>query len=134
MTDNKLIGIDLDNTLIDYEEVFRAFARDSGLIAPGFTGGKEYIREVARATPDGDIAWQRLQGAVYSRGIRQAVMFDGADAFLRQARDRGFETVIVSHKTEFGHFDPDRINLRRAALEWLDAQGFFRADGFGMSE
>ena len=132
MASNKRIGIDLDNTLIDYEEVFRRFARERGLVAPGFTGGKDDIREAARATPDGDIAWQRLQGAVYSKGIRQAVLFDGADAFLKRAREQGHEIVIVSHKTEFGHFDPDRVNLRGAALEWMEARGFFRDDGFAI--
>src|SRR5271170_5648007 len=118
------IGVDLDNTLIDYEAVFRSLARERGLVAPEFIGGKDDIREVARATPDGDVEWQRLQGAVYSKGIRQAVLFEGAGTFLCRARDQDCEIVIVSHKTEFGHFDPDRVNLRSAALEWLEQQGF----------
>jgi hypothetical protein len=128
----KRIGIDLDNTLIDYEEVFRSFARERGLVPAEFAGGKEEIREIARATSEGDIAWQRLQGAVYGKGIGRAVLFDGAGAFLRQASDRGCEIAIVSHKTEFGHFDPDRVNLRSAALVWLEQRGFFRDDGFAI--
>jgi hypothetical protein len=132
MTDRWRIGIDLDNTLIDYEAVFCAFARDRGLVPTDFVGSKDDIRAKARSTPDGDIAWQRLQGAVYSRGIRQAVLFEGADDFLCRARDQRREIVIVSHKTEFGHFDPDRVNLRSAALSWLEQQGFFREDGFAI--
>jgi len=38
----------------------------------------------------------------------------------------------VSHKTEYGHFDPARVNLRDAALSWMRQQGFFRQDGFGL--
>jgi len=126
------IGIDLDNTLIDYEAVFCAFARERGLVPTDFVGSKDDIREKARATPDGDIAWQRLQGAVYSKGIRQAVLFEGAADFLRRARDQRCEIAIVSHKTEFGHFDPDRINLSSAALAWLQQRRFFHEDGFAI--
>ena len=38
---------------------------------------------------------------------------------------RGFAVAIVSHKTEYGHHDPERVNLREAALDWMTAQGFF---------
>jgi hypothetical protein len=126
------IGIDLDNTLIDYESVFHALAHRRGLIEHGFTGGRDAIRGLARATPDGDVEWQRLQGAVYGKGIRDAVLYDGAGAFLRRARALGCEIAIVSHKTEFATYDPDRVNLREAAIAWLERQGFFRADGFAI--
>jgi hypothetical protein len=132
MVESKRIGIDLDNTLIDYGAVFRTFAAERGLIDPAFVGGKDDVRAAIRALPDGEITWQHLQSAVYSKGIRQAVLFEGADAFLRRARDCGCEVVIVSHKTEFGHYDPERVNLRHAALEWLDQRGFFRDDGFAI--
>jgi hypothetical protein len=133
MADTKRIGVDLDNTLINYDGVFRAFARERGLIDAGFAGGKDDVREAVRALPDGELAWQRLQGVVYGKGVRQAVLFDGADAFLCRARDIGCEVIIVSHKTEFGHYDPDRVNLRDAAREWMETQGFFRKDGFAIS-
>lgn len=132
MVGSKRIGIDLDNTLIDYDQVFRVFAQERGLIDPLFAGGKDDVRAAIRALPDGELAWQRLQGVVYGKGVRLAVLFDGADAFLRRARDEGYGVTIVSHKTEFGHYDPDRINLRSAALDWLRARGFFDDDGFGL--
>ena len=37
--------------------------------------------------------------------------------------------MIVSHKTENGHYDPERVNLRRAALDWMTAQGLIRELG-----
>ncbi len=33
--------------------------------------------------------------------------------------------TVISHKTEYGHFDPHRVNLREAALRWMDAAGLF---------
>jgi len=132
MEGRKRIGIDLDNTLIDYDGVFRTFAQERGLVEPLFRGGKDDVRAAIRALPDGELVWQRLQGIVYGKGLSRAVLFDGAGGFLRRAGRRGYEIVIVSHKTEFGHYDPDRVNLRSAALDWLEQRGFFREDGFGI--
>ncbi len=36
---------------------------------------------------------------------------------------------IVSHKTRYGNYDPDRVDLRQAALGWLRGQGFFEPGG-----
>jgi hypothetical protein len=133
MADKRRIGIDLDNTLINYDAVFCAFAKERGLIDSAAAASKAAIREALRAMPEGELLWQRLQGAVYGKGVRRAVLFDGAAGFLQRAREQGCEVFIVSHKTEFGHFDPDRVNLRDAALDWMKNQGFFRDDGFGIS-
>ena len=119
----KRIGIDFDNTIVTYDEVFCAMAKRSGLIDPGFAGSKQAVRDAIRLLPDGELAWQRLQGQVYSKGIVDAKMVDGFEAFLRRCRAEGCATMIVSHKTEFGHYDRDRVNLRDAARDWMTAHG-----------
>jgi hypothetical protein len=121
------IGIDFDNTLIDYDRVFLGAARDLGLVPHDFVGAKRAVRDRIRLLPDGELAWQRLQGRVYGAGIGGAVPFDGAVEFLRRCARAGAETFIVSHKTRFGHHDPARVDLREAARGWMAAQGFFRA-------
>ncbi len=128
------IGIDFDNTLIDYDRVFFAAARERGLVAPDFTGSKRLVRDAIRLLPDGELIWQRLQGHVYGAGIGGAVPFAGARDFLHRCRAQGIEPFIVSHKTRYGHHDPARIDLRRAALGWMAAQGFFATDAGGISE
>ena len=127
------IGIDFDNTLVTYDGVFRAAAARFAAIPPGVGRGKRDIRDYLLALPDGELTWQRLQGFVYGKGISGAQMFTGADAFLRRCRAEGAEVVIVSHKTEFGHHDPDRVNLREAARTWMTARGFFAADGYAIT-
>ena len=122
------IGIDFDNTLISYDGVFLAAARAGLLLAPGFSGNKQAVRDAIRLLPNGELAWQRLQGHVYGKGIGTAVMPDGAMAFLRRCRDTQCSVFIVSHKTEVGHHDPDRVNLREAALRWMETHDFFAAD------
>jgi hypothetical protein len=127
-----LIGIDFDNTLVTYDQVFRDMAFARGLIDPDFVGTKQEIRDRIRLLPDGELAWQSLQGFVYGKGIALAQMFEGADAFLRHARAEGLPVVVVSHKTEYGHYDQDRVNLRESARAWMRANGFFASDGYGI--
>jgi hypothetical protein len=132
MTSNLRIGIDFDNTIIAYDAVFCAAAKRRGLIAPAFMGSKQAVRDTIRLLPDGELSWQRLQGEVYGKGIGGATMIAGVDAFLRRCRAEGCAVAVVSHKTEFGHHDPDRVNLRQAALGWMRAQGLFDGD-YGIS-
>lgn len=128
------IGIDLDNTLIHYDDAFVKGAIERELLPESFRGTKQQVRDTLRAKGDeGEIEWQKLQGYVYGSGIRHARLFEGADSFLRRAREAGAEIAIVSHKTEFGHYDPERVNLRDAARSWLDKHGFFAGDGYGLA-
>jgi hypothetical protein len=122
------IGIDFDNTIISYDEVFCAAAKRCGLIDPGFVGTKQAVRDAIRLLPEGELAWQRLQGEVYGKGIAEARMVAGVDGFLRRCRAAGSAVMIVSHKTEYGHYDPDRVNLRQAARDWIAGQGLLTGD------
>jgi hypothetical protein len=127
------IGIDFDNTLIRYDDVFRQVAQQRGLVAPDFPGSKQKIRDAIRCQHDGELKWQALQGYVYGKGIGGATLFPGVADFLRRARALDDTVMIVSHKTEHGHFDPDKVNLREAAMGWMEGQGFFTDRGFSMS-
>jgi hypothetical protein len=127
------IGIDFDNTIVGYDRVFLDTAVREGLLRSDFVGHKQAIRDAIRLLPDGELAWQRLQGIVYGRGIAEAAMFEGVDRFLRRCRDEGHAVFVVSHKTEYGHFDHERTNLRTAAMDWMHRHGFFAADGYGLS-
>ena len=126
------IGIDFDNTLVDYERVFAAAAVRRGLIPDGFAGSKRALRDAVRRLPGGEHAWQCLQAEVYGARIAAAVPFPGVHAFFERCHRRGVEVFIVSHKTRFGHHDPVGLNLRAAAIGWMAQHRFFDADGFGI--
>lgn len=128
-----LIGIDFDNTIAGYDRVFRNLALDAGLVEPGFSGGKVAVRAALRALPDGEIQWQGLQGQAYGARMADAELIDGVARFLSRCRAQGVPVVIVSHKTEYGHHDPARVSLRQAALRWMEAEGFFSPQGFGLA-
>jgi len=132
MTTQMRIGIDFDNTIVTYDEVFASAAASFADIRPDVGRQKRDIRDYLRGLPDGELTWQRLQGYVYGKGMPAAKLFDGVARFLRRCRAEHADIVIVSHKTEFGHHDPDRVNLRDAARGWMTAQGFFADDGYGI--
>lgn len=127
------IGIDFDNTIADYDHAFFSLAVEWGMVPQGVSLNKTEVRETLRARDGGEIEWQRLQGRVYGAEIDRAELIDGVGDFLMEARQRGDEIYIVSHKSEFGHFDPDLINLRDAAREWMSGKGLFSDDGYAIN-
>lgn len=128
-----LIGVDFDNTIAGYDAVFAEAAVAEGLLAHGGASTKAAVKAALQAAPDGERQWMRLQGRVYGAHMHRARLIDGVAEFFRACRARGVPLRVVSHKTEFGHFDPDRIDLCAAALAWMESQGFFDADGFGFA-
>lgn len=122
------IGIDFDNTIICYDKVFDSAARRRGLVPSDWIGSKIEVRDYLRSKPGGELAWQGLQGWVYGRGIGNAELFPGVRDFLTTCRETGSDVYIVSHKTRFGHQDPERTDLRTAALEWLRTVGLIGAE------
>ena len=131
------IGIDLDNTLIFYDDAFINAARERGLIPREFSGTKQQLRDRLREVPDmnGELEWQKLQGYVYGQGIHGARLFGGVEEFFRGCRAKGgLHIVIISHKTEYGHYDPAHVNLHQAAREFLRKAGFFDRARIGLTE
>ena len=128
------IGIDFDNTLACYHHVFAEVAPLLELVEPSWRGSKSELRTLLRAREDGELKWQELQGQVYGKYIERAKLFTGAANFLLRLKQRSWPVVIVSHKTEFGHYDADRVPLRQVALDWMETQRFFGADGFGIQQ
>ncbi|MBF0561766.1 MAG: hypothetical protein HQL37_07025 [Alphaproteobacteria bacterium] len=124
-----LIGIDFDNTISCYDHAFSYAARDMGLVVGCGELTKEEVRTRVRSGPHGETGWQRLQGRVYGHYLEHASVFEGFADFVGSARARGHRLRIISHKTRFGHFDPDRIDLTAAARDWMGRHGFFDAAG-----
>ena len=121
------IGIDFDNTIICYDKVFAAVARRRGLVPEDWEGLKTDLRDHLRSREGGELAWQGLQGFVYGKGIGGAEAYPGVPEFLAACRQAGAKVYIVSHKTRYGHQDPDHTDLRVAARNWLRGAGLIDA-------
>lgn len=123
-----VVGVDFDNTIALYDELFRRVARERGLVeAPG-PAGKAGIRDAIRARPDGERDWQRVQAEVYGPRMGQAEPMDGVREFLEACGRAGTAVYVVSHKTAFAECDETRTDLRQAALRWLEERALV-ADG-----
>jgi len=126
------IGIDLDNTIVNYDAAFAAVACELGLLPPGCgVVSKEAVKAAVRQRA-GEQAWMYLQGQVYGRFIDRATPYPGFDTFLHAAQARDLRIFVVSHKTQTGHFDPLHVDLRRAARNWMEQYGFIGIDGSGL--
>jgi hypothetical protein len=116
------IGLDFDNTLICYDELFHSIASERGLISPAVTPNKREIRDAVRSLPDGEVRWQTLQAEVYGPRIRDARPYPGLIDFLQAGTARQVTFFIVSHKSRYAAQDKEQgHDLVRAAKDWLAA-------------
>lgn len=118
------IGIDFDNTIIDYGDIFVKQAIELDWIKAGAPKTKQQVRDIVRKLPDGEMKWKKMQGLVYGKLIGSADPFEGVVKFIERCRRERIDVFIVSHKTEYVEALEEKINLREAALNWLRTKGF----------
>jgi hypothetical protein len=110
------IGLDLDNTIINYVP---AFSEVSGKLGLGMVPDGIGFRDVVKS--EGPEIWQNFQSVLYTDGLAFAEPAPGVIKFLRFARENSIDLSIVSHKTPL---TPTRFggkNLRLPALRWLES-------------
>jgi hypothetical protein len=111
------IGIDFDNTIVDYDALFHRAALERGLIPASVPANKIGVRQHLRERGTEDL-WTELQGYVYGARMSEAVAYPGAIEFFAWAREREIQPVIVSHKTRYP-FLGERYDLHEAARRWV---------------
>jgi len=128
-----VIGIDFDNTIVSYDDLFFQVTMEKGLIPSNTLKSKKQIRDSIRELTDGDIKWQKIQGVIYGPMMHKAKLIKGVYDFIKICNTKKNPVFIVSHKTEFANYDNTRTNLRTAAMKWLDKNGFFLTKRLGLS-
>lgn len=123
------IGIDLDNTLVCYDRVIHRIARERGLIDEKTRVSKAVIRDIIQQLPDGDQKWMKIQADIYGPLIVEAEIYEGALDFIKTCFKNSVKISIISHKTQYAIADPHGIDLREAAINWLQEMGFFLQSG-----
>jgi hypothetical protein len=125
------LGLDFDGTVVVYDEVFHRHAVERFGMPRELAVNKTVVRDWLRSQPDGERKWIELQGLVYGLKMAEAKIAPVLAEFLRAVRTAQIPVCIISHKTEFSVAEP-RVNLRAAALAWLEQNGFFAADSFDL--
>lgn len=127
-----LLGLDFDNTLISYDQLFRHVALDKGLIPAETAPLKNAVRDYLRRHDREDV-WTLLQGEVYGGRILEAEPYPGMHETLVNLSARQIPMCIVSHKTRWPYLG-ERRDLHAAARSWLERQRFYATDGLGWQD
>lgn len=125
------IGIDFDNTIASYEQIFYEIAQDANTNIKLSNIGVSYKTQLKTALSkrnNGDKEWQRIQGYVYGLGMPAAHIMYGFFDFILNCKINNWVVYIVSHKSQYGHFDKSFTQLRLAALDWMKNNNFFNDD------
>jgi len=125
-----VIGIDFDNTIVCYDDVFARVAVELGLVPSEVAMSKTAIRDHLRAAGQED-RWTELQGTIYGPRMPDAVPFPGVREFFEACRAAGVPVAIVSHRTRFPYLG-ERHDLHAAARDWLARHGFHDPAGIGL--
>ena len=120
------IGIDLDNTIINYSEVLNSVAQNLAIIDNNWFGSKEELKSFLKTKENGLYLWERVQGLAYGKFIFEASLFPGVFRFLWLCNERKIEVHIISHKTILGHHDSEHFLLREQAKKFLTAKGILK--------
>lgn len=127
------LGVDFDNTLVGYDELFHRCAVERGWVPADVPVSKAAVRAYLWSLPDGNTPWTELQGEVYGTRMSEAQAYPHALDTLRFCRRHGIRVSIISHKNEYPALGP-RVNLREAALRWMEEHGFFDPQDIGLSQ
>ena len=134
------IGIDLDNTIIDYTKAFNNYISLNKIINNSVLNihnkilDKSILKSNIIKKKNGDLIWQKIQGQIYGKNINMANIYLGFKRFLFFSKLRNIELFIVSHKTKFGHFDKSKTPLRTSALNFLSKNGLFNYSKYGLKK
>jgi hypothetical protein len=117
------IGVDLDNTIVNYESAFLAAVESLSIELPPTVISKVQIRAFLRSLQGGEVTWQKVQALAYGRFLpTHAKIFPGVKRFLWRCRELGHTVVVVSHKTKIAQQDDEMVPLRIVASDFLVAQ------------
>lgn len=110
----KSLGIDLDNTVIDYDVPARIYAKQLGICdIENLSDLRIYLKKID------DLEWQKAQAWIYTAGLEFAHPAKGWKEFLDFLTRTGASLFIVSHKTKFSQIDSNGPNLHQCAQRWL---------------
>jgi hypothetical protein len=113
-----LIGIDFDNTLVDYSKSIEFLALRHLSLPESLPLTKLSIRDYLRSQ-DREDEWTLFQGTLYGPGIINAQPFAGCIDALKLLTRKGHDIVIVSHKTKYPYMGQP-YDLHHSAKEWLN--------------
>ena len=129
-----LVGLDLDNTIIDYSQLFQKLLIEQAWCKEQ-PDSKQELKNVVVALENGQQKWEFLQWQAYGPRCSEARLSSGFLNFLEQGHQKKFQFCVLSHKTVFASQDHRHIHpLRESAIQALDKWGVFSVPGSPLTQ
>ena len=121
------LGIDFDNTIVSYDQLYHRLALERGLIPDSVPRNKNAVRDYLRAQGR-EPQWTELQGIGYGSRILEAEPFPHLLTTLTHLRQLPCDIYIISHKTKCPYLGQP-VDLHQSARHWLAANGLLAPQG-----
>ena len=124
------LGIDFDNTIIEYDEAFYNLALQKKIVDGECGRSKDEVKKYL-IERDKEHEFTKLQAKIYGEEIQKVKPKIGMVRALMNVDKKKARILIISHKTKYP-YTGERINLHRAARSWLKRNGFFDRELIGL--
>ena len=121
-----ILGIDFDNTIIDYSKTFKHVALKDNLIKKNFPSDKQLIKKLL-LEKNFEKKWTQLQGKVYGEEISKAKIYKNCKKILKELNKKKINKFIVSHRTLYPYIGK-KTNLHLSAKNWLKKNNFYDSE------
>tara|TARA_Y100000589_G_C27188199_1_gene643577 strand:- start:17 stop:643 length:627 start_codon:yes stop_codon:yes gene_type:complete len=111
------IGLDFDNTIVLYDEIFYHYALEKNYIDGNVPKTKKAVRNEL-IKKNREALFTEMQGIVYGKLIKDAPLQKGFIDSLVRLSQIECKISIVSHKTKHPIIG-EKFNLHESALNWL---------------
>lgn len=115
------VGIDFDNTIVNYDGVFHRAAVDLQWMPSSIGQSKQAVKQYF-IERDEESRWTELQGKVYGDAIQHAKPYNGLINALLRMQTNNVLLFIVSHKTRYPIIG-EKLDFHEAARKWLAING-----------
>jgi len=115
-----IVGIDLDNTIVIYDDIIRAQA--DLLNVPLYLKSKKDIADYL-SNNNLENKWTEIQGLIYGPLMNRAKIASNFFDVVTELIKKNVEIVIISHRTKYSQYDGS-FNLHDSALSWLNENIF----------
>jgi len=123
-----IFGIDFDNTIVNYDSVFKNILKKDKKINRKNLNSKISIRNYFLKKNKLN-EWRKIQSKVYANHIFKAVVNKEILKLMKFLDSKKINFYIVSHKTLYPYIGK-RINLHKASRKWLKINVFNKKNNF----
>lgn len=125
------IGIDFDNTIINYDGLFKRLALEQNLVPKEIGETKNDVRDFLNGRGNNS-AFTKLQGEVYGKHINLASVYEGFRNFLTRRFSYNDEVFLISHKSQFP-IAGEKFDLHKSAKGFLNLNDLIGEHVFNIS-